>query len=101
MHNNTAVISPDSEVSDDYRLLTALFFRVFLGEYSLFNKREPLPRQEFSVSKIQKHPYYQFSPQADRYDVAVLRLDRPVRYSKAIHFFDIVNFYSFIKIMNG
>lgn len=23
------------------------------------------------------HPYFKFTPQADRYDVAVLRLDRP------------------------
>lgn len=26
------------------------------------------------------HPYFKFTPQADRFDVAVLRLDRPVQY---------------------
>lgn len=53
---------------------------VYLGEYSLYNTREPLPRQRYSVDKIYLHPYYEFTPQADRYDVAVLKLSRPVRY---------------------
>ena len=30
------------------------------------------------------HPRFQFSPAADRYDVAVLRLERPVRYAPHI-----------------
>ena len=54
--------------------------RVYLGEYSLYNSREPLPRQRYSVDKIYVHPFYEFTPQADRYDVAVLKLSRPVRY---------------------
>lgn len=58
--------------------------RVFLGEYTLYNSIEPLPRQEFGVEEIFKHPYYRFTPEADRYDVAVLRLDRPVRYEPHI-----------------
>jgi len=53
---------------------------VYLGEYSLYNSKEPLPRQRFSVDKIYVHPYYEFTPQADRYDIAVLKLSRPVRY---------------------
>ena len=53
---------------------------VYLGEYSLYNTKEPLPRQRYSVDKIYIHPYYEFTPQADRYDVAVLKLSRPVRY---------------------
>lgn len=53
---------------------------VYLGEYSLYNSREPLPRQRYSVDKIHVHPYYEFTPQADRYDVAVMKLSRPVRY---------------------
>ena len=53
---------------------------VYLGEYSLYNTKEPLPRQRFSVDKIYIHPYYEFTPQADRYDIAVLKLSRPVRY---------------------
>ena len=54
--------------------------RVFLGEYSLRRRVEPLPRQEFGVEEIHMHPYYRFTPQADRFDVAVLRLDRRVRF---------------------
>ena len=30
------------------------------------------------------HPKFQFSPAADRFDVAVLRLERPVRYAPHI-----------------
>lgn len=30
------------------------------------------------------HPNFKFSPAADRYDVAVLRLDRPVQYAPHI-----------------
>lgn len=58
--------------------------RVYLGEYSLYSSSEPLPRQRFSVSSVHLHPYYQFTPQADRYDVAVLRLSRPARYEPHI-----------------
>ena len=50
--------------------------KVYLGEYSLYGDIEPLPRQVFSVSRIYMHPYYEFSPQADRYDVAVIKLSR-------------------------
>jgi len=53
---------------------------VYLGEYSLYNNGEPLPRQKINVEKIHLHPYYEFTPQADRYDVAVLKLDRPAMY---------------------
>jgi len=53
---------------------------VYLGEYSLYNHREPLPRQKFKVDKIHLHPFYEFTPQADRYDVAVLKLDHPAKY---------------------
>ena len=58
--------------------------RLFLGEYALYRVTEPLPREEFSVTSIHRHPYYRFSPQADRYDVAVLRLDRDVEYKPHI-----------------
>jgi len=53
-------------------------YRVYLGEYKLYQNSEPLPRQKFYVSEIVMHPKYEFTPQADRYDVALLRLDRPV-----------------------
>ena len=50
---------------------------VYLGEYSLYNNGEPLPRQKINVEKIHLHPYYEFTPQADRYDVAVLKVNLP------------------------
>jgi len=52
-------------------------YRVYLGEYRLYQNTEPLPRKKFYVSKIVMHPNYQFTPQADRYDLALLKLDRP------------------------
>eukprot|EP00095_Tigriopus_kingsejongensis_P007951 maker-scaffold756_size101639-snap-gene-0.17 protein:Tk07951 transcript:maker-scaffold756_size101639-snap-gene-0.17-mRNA-1 annotation:"serine proteinase stubble" len=58
--------------------------RVYLGEYTLYNNLEPLPSQQFGVVDIFAHPHYHFTPQADRYDVAILRLDRPVRYQPHI-----------------
>ncbi len=58
--------------------------RVFLGEYALYRASEPLQSKEFAVSRVIKHPYYRFSPQADRYDVAVLRLASPVVYEPHI-----------------
>ena len=53
---------------------------VYLGEYYLADDAEPLPTQEFGVEKIHLHPYYEFTPQADRFDVAVLKLDAPAVY---------------------
>jgi len=52
-------------------------YRVYLGEYRLYQNTEPLPRQKFYVDKIVVHPLYQFTPQADRFDVALLRLSKP------------------------
>jgi hypothetical protein len=49
---------------------------VTLGEYTITGFGEPLPAREAGVRKVYKHPYYRFTPQADRYDVAVLKLDR-------------------------
>ena len=67
----------------DHKLIPVGVF-VYLGEYSLESSSEPLPLQKFIVTKIFIHPYYRFTPQADRYDVAVLRLDRPVKYAPHI-----------------
>ena len=33
---------------------------------------------------LQVHPYFKFTPQADRYDVAVIRLNRRVDYAPHI-----------------
>jgi len=52
-------------------------YRVYLGEYSLYQQTEPLARQKFYVSRILLHPHYEFTVQADRYDLALLKLDRP------------------------
>jgi secreted trypsin-like serine protease len=58
--------------------------RVYLGEYSLYADVEPLPRQAYSVNRIYMHPFYEFTPQADRFDVAILKLSRPVLYEAHI-----------------
>jgi len=52
-------------------------YRVYLGEYRLYLNSEPLPRQKFYVEKVVVHPLYQFTPQADRYDLALLKLNKP------------------------
>ncbi|KAK3930135.1 Serine proteinase stubble [Frankliniella fusca] len=54
--------------------------QVTLGDYVINSAVEPLPAYTFGVREIRVHPYFKFTPQADRYDVAVLRLDRPVQY---------------------
>jgi transmembrane serine protease 6 len=58
--------------------------RVTLGEYTLYHSVEPLPKQEFVVDELHLHPYYRFTPQADRYDVAVIKLERPAIYQPHI-----------------
>ena len=50
-----------------------------LGEYKLHSQVEPLPPQTYHVVRAVVHPNFKFSPAADRFDVAVLRLDRPVQ----------------------
>jgi len=58
--------------------------KITLGEYSLNSDVEPLTPVKVGVSEIFIHPYFKFTPQADRYDVAVLRLDRYVPYEPHI-----------------
>ncbi|ODM91975.1 Serine proteinase stubble [Orchesella cincta] len=53
---------------------------VTLGDYVLNSNTEPYPPVTVGVSQIKVHPHFKFTPQADRYDVAVLRLDRKVSY---------------------
>ncbi|KAJ9573659.1 hypothetical protein L9F63_009000, partial [Diploptera punctata] len=59
---------------------TARQVQVTLGDYVINSAVEPLPAYTFGVREIRVHPYFKFTPQADRFDVAVLRLDRPVQY---------------------
>ncbi|XP_043513069.1 proclotting enzyme-like isoform X2 [Frieseomelitta varia] len=54
--------------------------QVTLGDYVVNSATETLPAYTFGVREIRVHPYFKFTPQADRFDVAVLRLDRPVHY---------------------
>merc|ERR1719414_949189 len=46
-------------------------YTVILGEHTLLQNNEPLPRQKITVKKVHRHPLYQQTPQADRFDVAV------------------------------
>ena len=41
--------------------------RVTLGEYVLKSSAEPLPGRTYGVSRIKVHPYFKFTPQADRW----------------------------------
>ena len=58
--------------------------RVTLGEYQLKSNSEPLPGRTYGASSIKVHPYFKFTPQADRYDVAVVRLNRRVDFAPHI-----------------
>ena len=42
--------------------------RVTLGEYVLKSKVEPLPGRTYGASRIKVHPYFKFTPQADRWE---------------------------------
>jgi hypothetical protein len=57
---------------------------VTLGDYILHSEIESLPHEVFTVSEVRLHPNFRFTPQADRYDVAVLVLDRSVQYKDNI-----------------
>jgi len=52
--------------------------RITLGEYVLKSNAEPLPGRTYGASDIKVHPYFKFTPQADRFDVAVVRLNHRV-----------------------
>ncbi|KAG8232594.1 hypothetical protein J437_LFUL013133 [Ladona fulva] len=54
--------------------------QVTLGDYVINSAVEPLPAYTFGVREIRVHPRFKFTPQADRFDVAVLKLERAVRY---------------------
>ncbi|KAB7507291.1 Serine proteinase stubble [Armadillidium nasatum] len=59
--------------------------RVTLGDYVLNSKVEPLRAKIYNVVDIKVHPLFKFTPQADRFDVAVIRLETPVQYEPHIH----------------
>lgn len=58
--------------------------KVTLGDYILNSDIESLPHEVFSVVEVLLHPNFRFTPQADRYDVAVLELDRAASYKDNI-----------------
>ncbi|XP_068216461.1 uncharacterized protein [Palaemon carinicauda] len=58
--------------------------RVTLGDYVLNSNQEPLDPHVYGASDIKVHPNFKFTPQADRFDVAVITLDSPVRYEPHI-----------------
>lgn len=58
--------------------------KVTLGDYILNSDIESLPHEVFSVVEVLLHPNFRFTPQADRYDVAVLELDRTAVYKDNI-----------------
>ena len=53
---------------------TAGRYSVVLGEHTLLQRSEPLPRQQLRVAAVHLHPRYTQTAQADRWDVAVLEL---------------------------
>ncbi|XP_004444240.2 uncharacterized protein [Drosophila pseudoobscura] len=53
---------------------------VTLGDYVINSAVEPLPAYTFGVRRIDVHPYFKFTPQADRFDISVLTLERTVHF---------------------
>lgn len=62
---------------------------VTLGDYVINSAVEPLPAYTFGVRRIDVHPYFKFTPQADRFDVSVLTLERVVHFMPHIGKIDI------------
>jgi len=57
---------------------------VTLGEYHIGEELEAYPSRTYKVAAMVVHPNFQFSPAADRFDVAVLKLESPVNYAAHI-----------------
>nr|XP_027216994.1 serine proteinase stubble-like [Penaeus vannamei] len=58
--------------------------RVTLGDYILNSDKEHFNPRIYGASEIKVHPNFKFTPQADRFDVAVITLDAPVAYEPHI-----------------
>lgn len=54
-----------------------------IGAYDIEDEQyQELPPQYFKVNKVKLHPNFRFSAShPDRYDVAILKLDKPVKYT--------------------
>lgn len=59
---------------------------IIIGAHDIEDPRyQDEPPQYFNVAEVRMHPNFRFSAShPDRYDIAVLRLDRSVRYSANI-----------------
>ena len=53
---------------------------VTLGDYVINSAVEPLPAYTFGVRRIDVHPYFKVTTQADRFDISVLTLERAVHF---------------------
>ncbi|XP_025156633.1 serine protease 42 isoform X3 [Harpegnathos saltator] len=78
--NRFHVVTAGHCVANETLRASARQVQVTLGDYVVNSASESLPAYTFGVREIRVHPYFKFTPQADRFDVAVLRLDRPVHY---------------------
>src|SRR5262249_17375545 len=58
--------------------------RVTLGAYVLNSDPANFASETIGVSDIKVHPQFRFTPQADRFDVAVLKLERPIMFKSHI-----------------
>jgi len=60
--------------------------KVYLGEFDTKDRQyEPFPAESLSVVEMKHHPQFNYmQTQPDRFDVAVLRLSRPVSYRENI-----------------
>lgn len=54
-----------------------------IGAYDIEDEQyQELPPQYFKVNKVKLHPNFRFSAShPDRYDIAILKLDKPVKYT--------------------
>lgn len=59
---------------------------VIIGAYDIEDPRyQDVPPQYFSVVKVLMHPNFRFSAShPDRYDIALIKLDKEVRYSDSV-----------------
>lgn len=57
--------------------------QIVIGAYDIEDEQyQELPPQYFKVNKVKLHPNFRFSAShPDRYDIAILKLDKPVKYT--------------------
>ncbi|KAG9510492.1 Serine proteinase stubble, partial [Fragariocoptes setiger] len=57
--------------------------QIVIGAYDIEDEQyQDIPPQYFKVNKVKLHPQFRFSAShPDRYDIAILKLDKPVKYT--------------------